>query len=66
MSVIFSTYHSLDVISRAQKNGLPEIDLVICDEAHRTTGATFDSDDKESNFVRVHDNDFIQPRSAST
>lgn len=61
MSVIFSTYHSLDVISRAQKKfGLPEIDLVICDEAHRTTGATFsDSDDKESNFVRVHDNAFL-------
>ncbi|MBX7209385.1 MAG: DEAD/DEAH box helicase family protein, partial [Verrucomicrobiaceae bacterium] len=62
ISVIFSTYHSLDVISRAQqKFGLPEIDLIICDEAHRTTGATFsDSDDKESNFVRVHDNAFIQ------
>jgi len=39
---------------------LPEIDLVICDEAHRTTGATFDTDDKESNFVRVHDNDFLK------
>ena len=61
MSVIFSTYHSLDVLSRAQKKfGLPPIDLVICDEAHRTTGATFESDDKESNFVRVHDNAFLQ------
>ncbi|MBB5034073.1 DEAD/DEAH box helicase [Prosthecobacter vanneervenii] len=61
MSVIFSTYHSLDVLSRAQnKFGLPQIDLVICDEAHRTTGATFDTDDKESNFVRVHDNDFLK------
>ncbi len=60
MSVIFSTYHSLDVVSRAQKEfGLPEIDLVICDEAHRTTGATFDDED-ESNFVRVHDNGFIK------
>ncbi|OYW75879.1 MAG: hypothetical protein B7Z37_11175 [Verrucomicrobia bacterium 12-59-8] len=60
MSVIFSTYHSLDVLSRAQKKfGLPQIDLVICDEAHRTTGATFDTDDKESNFVRIHDNDFL-------
>ncbi len=61
MSVIFSTYHSLDVLSRAQrKHGLPEIDLVICDEAHRTTGATFDTDEKESNFVRVHDNAFLK------
>lgn len=60
MSVLFSTYHSLEVISRAQKKyGLPEITLVICDEAHRTTGATFDSDD-ESNFVKIHDNDYIR------
>jgi predicted helicase len=45
MSVIFSTYHSLDVISRAQlEYGLPDFQLVICDEAHRTTGATFDSE----------------------
>ena len=36
MSVVFSTYHSLDVISRAQHlHGLPPFDLVICDEAHR-------------------------------
>ncbi|MEI6165188.1 MAG: type ISP restriction/modification enzyme [Planctomycetota bacterium] len=60
MSVIFSTYHSLDVISRAQHlYGLPDIDLVICDEAHRTTGATFESEE-ESNFVRIHDNEFIR------
>jgi hypothetical protein len=44
MSVVFSTYHSLDVISRAQHlYGLPDFDLVICDEAHRTTGATFET-----------------------
>jgi len=62
MSVIFSTYHSLDVISRAQHlYGLPEISLVICDEAHRTTGATFESED-ESNFVRIHDNEFIRAK----
>jgi predicted helicase len=60
MSVIFSTYHSLDAISRAQHlYGLPEVDLVICDEAHRTTGATFESEE-ESNFVRIHDNEFIR------
>ena len=59
MSVVFSTYHSLDVISKAQhQHGLPAFDLVICDEAHRTTGATF-SDDDESSFVRVHDNAFL-------
>lgn len=55
MSVVFSTYHSIDVISRAQhESGLADFDLVICDEAHRTTGATF-GDDDESNFVRIHD-----------
>lgn len=60
MSVVFSTYHSLDVISRAQHlHGLPPFDLVICDEAHRTTGASFEGD-SESNFVKIHDNTFIR------
>ena len=60
MSAVFSTYHSIDVISRAQKeHGLADFDLVICDEAHRTTGATFGEED-ESNFVKVHDADFIR------
>lgn len=60
MSVVFSTYHSIDVISRAQKDsGLPAFDLIVCDEAHRTTGASF-GDDDESNFVKVHDADFIR------
>ncbi|HRN28981.1 MAG TPA: helicase-related protein, partial [Terrimesophilobacter sp.] len=46
-----------DVVSAAQGAGLTEFDLVICDEAHRTTG-TLGSDAKgkdESHFVRVHD-----------
>jgi predicted helicase len=60
MSVVFSTYHSIDVISKAQKEfSLADFDLIICDEAHRTTGATF-GDDDESNFVKVHDADFIK------
>ena len=59
MSVVFSTYHSIDVISKAQKaHGMADFDLIVCDEAHRTTGVTFDGDD-ESNFVKVHDNDFL-------
>lgn len=62
MSVVFSTYHSIDVISQAQKkNDLADFDLIICDEAHRTTGATFAEDiDDESNFVKVHNNNFIK------
>ncbi|MFW1922110.1 DEAD/DEAH box helicase [Acinetobacter geminorum] len=59
MNVVFSTYHSIDVIAEAQKAGFPEFDLIICDEAHRTTGATFEGDD-ESKFVRIHNNDYVQ------
>ena len=60
MSVVFSTYHSIEVISKAQKNhGLEDFDLIICDEAHRTTGQTFDDKD-ESTFVQVHDANFIK------
>lgn len=60
MNVVFSTYHSIDVISKAQKEyGLSDFDLIICDEAHRTTGATFEGEG-ESNFVRVHDNAYIK------
>ena len=59
MTVIFSTYQSIQVISDAQKlHGLPAFDLIICDEAHRTTGATLAGDD-ESNFVKIHDQGFI-------
>ncbi|WP_160242879.1 DEAD/DEAH box helicase [Acinetobacter indicus] len=59
MNVVFSTYHSIDVIAEAQKAGFPEFDLIICDEAHRTTGATFEGED-ESKFVRIHNNDYVQ------
>lgn len=60
MSVVFATYHSIKVISDAQReHGLPEFDLIICDEAHRTTGATFAGED-ESNFVRVHSNEHVR------
>jgi predicted helicase len=60
MSVVFSTYHSIDVISQAQHlHGLADFDLIICDEAHRTTGAVF-GDDDESAFVKVHDAAFIR------
>ncbi len=60
MSVVFSTYHSIDVIHRAQQgHGLADFDLIVCDEAHRTTGATF-GDEDESNFVKVHDAAYIR------
>ena len=62
MTVIFSTYHSIDVISEAQKqHNLGAFDLIICDEAHRTTGATFEGED-ESSFVKIHDDKNVMGR----
>lgn len=58
MTVVFSTYQSIDAVAQAQKLGAPGFDLVICDEAHRTTGATVAGTD-ESAFVRVHNDDYI-------
>ena len=58
MTAVFSTYQSLDVVAAAQGAGLPEFDLIVCDEAHRTTGASLVGE-SESNFRRVHDNGFI-------
>lgn len=57
--VVFSTYQSIDVIIEAQKNGFYEFDLVICDEAHRTTGAT-EQGKVESPFVKVHSDSNIK------
>jgi predicted helicase len=57
-TVVFSTYQSIDVVAKAQKDGVGTFDLIICDEAHRTTGVTLAGDD-ESHFVKVHDNSFI-------
>ncbi|NNM64389.1 MAG: DEAD/DEAH box helicase family protein, partial [Burkholderiales bacterium] len=48
--VIFSTYHSSPLIAQAQADGLaPAFDLVIADEAHRTTGRA------DSDFATVLD-----------
>lgn len=61
LNVIFSTYQSIDVIHRAQELGLPVFDLIICDEAHRTTGRMHGESGREdeTSFVRVHDNQWI-------
>ena len=60
MTAVFSTYQSLDVVAQAQQqDGLPAFDLIVCDEAHRTTGVKGLTDSDESNFQRVHDNTFI-------
>ncbi|MFB7800349.1 DEAD/DEAH box helicase [Isoptericola sp. NPDC056134] len=59
ITVVFSTYQSIDVVHRAQQQGLGDFDLVICDEAHRTTGATL-AGAEESAFVRVHDDAYLR------
>ena len=59
MTVIFCTYQSLEVIEQAQQGGAPRIDLVLCDEAHRTTGVDAPGD-RTSPFVLIHDEDRIR------
>lgn len=59
LNIVFSTYQSLPAVHEAQQHGLDDFDLVICDEAHRTTGITLAGEDS-SNFVRVHDADYIK------
>ncbi len=71
MTVAFCTYHSLPLVERAQASkaaahevadrelaGLepaPPFDLVLCDEAHRTTGVDAPTTKRTSPFVRIHD-----------
>ena len=59
--VVFSTYQSIAVVANAQKEFQRDFDLIICDEAHRTTGVTL-KDEDDSAFVKVHDNTFIQAK----
>lgn len=54
VTVVFSTYQSIDVVRQAQDLGLAEFDLVVCDEAHRTTGVTEQGQDGSA-FTMVHD-----------
>ena len=62
LQVVFATYQSIEVIHRAQEIAGDEwrdFDLIICDEAHRTTGATLTGQD-ESAFTKIHSNEFIR------
>ena len=61
---VFCTYQSLPLVAAAQADGAPAFDLVVCDEAHRTTGvedpASKSKDEqKVSPFRLVHDKDSI-------
>ena len=57
-TVIFSTYQSIEVVAEALREFGREVDLCICDEAHRTTGVRYNNQD-ESYFTRIHNNDYI-------
>ena len=61
MTVVFSTYQSLAVVHQAQQLEAVEepspFDLVICDEAHRTTGV--DVIAGGSAFAKIHDQNYI-------
>lgn len=62
LQVVFSTYQSVDVVARAQELAgadWVDFDLIICDEAHRTTGVTLTGED-ESYFVKIHDGELIR------
>ena len=61
LQVVFATYQSIEVIHDAQEiagESWRDFDLVICDEAHRTTGTTLTGED-ESAFSKIHSNEFI-------
>ena len=67
LTVIFSTYQSIEKLHTAQKVGaLPEFDLCICDEAHRTTGVSLYDEKKgkhnESHFTEIHKQDYLACR----
>lgn len=74
MTVVFSTYQSIERVHEAQqllnkeKPDFYLFDLIICDEAHRTTGVALKAQTAkgykydESAFIKVHDNEFIQAR----
>lgn len=68
LTVVFSTYQSIDVVAEAQAALLAQtggefgvFDFVVCDEAHRTTGVKLSTKD-ESNFIKIHNDAFIRGR----
>lgn len=62
MRVVFCTYQSIDVITETQGLGLERFDLIICDEAHRTTGAFERAGKDQSAFTKVHDDHLVRGR----
>ena len=67
MTVVFSTYQSIEVIAEAQKALFDKLgsaaifDLIICDEAHRTTGVSLSEEDASA-FTKVHYDDTLKAK----
>ena len=62
MTVVFATYQSLDKVAQAQKEDLQNFDLIVCDEAHKTTGevVSVDADKEGGKFTDIHNNDYVK------
>ncbi len=62
--IIFSTYQSALRIKEAQEAGLGGIDLIICDEAHRTVGAMYSSNERDDKnaFTLCHSDKNIKAK----
>ncbi len=60
--IIFSTYQSALRIKEVQEAGLNGIDLIICDEAHRTVGAMYSTNERDDKnaFTLCHSNENIK------
>ncbi|WQV82482.1 DEAD/DEAH box helicase [Helicobacter pylori] len=60
--IIFSTYQSALRIKEAQEAGLNGIDLIICDEAHRTVGAMYSNNERDDKnaFTLCHSDENIK------
>lgn len=66
LTIVFSTYQSIDAVATAQAylalkvgDEKARFDLVICDEAHRTTGFVRENEENPSAFVRVHEDPYL-------
>ena len=59
-NVVFCTYHSLERIRQAQQRNAPDFDLVICDEAHRTTGIDNPKQGETSYFSNINKEDYVK------
>jgi len=61
LTAVFCTYQSLPLVEWAQREGAPEFQLALCDEAHRTTGVEKPGD-RHSPFVLIHNAEKIRAK----